>query len=127
MTFRIITVCEKEGAQIESEIWATPGWLKFQQFYLLENNSYLCNLDKKISEDGSYLEYYVDYHDEEAFLAWYEEWKDLYDDLRTQVIENLKSRGVQHTVYWPETSFVLIEDPDARQLTQFQSKLPLPN
>jgi hypothetical protein len=127
MTFRIITVFEKEGAQIESEIWATPGWFKFQQFYLLENNSYLCNLDKKISEDGSYLEYYVDYHDEEAFLAWYEEWKDLYDNLRTQVIENLKSRGVQHTVYWPETSFALIEDPDVRQLIQFQSKLPLPN
>lgn len=127
MTFRIISVFEKEGTQIESEIWATPGWFKFQQFYLLENNSYLCNLDKKISEDGSYLEYYVDYHDEEAFLAWYEEWKDLYIELRTKVLENLKSRGVQHTVYWPGSSSLPTDDPDLHPLDQFQSKLPLPN
>jgi hypothetical protein len=123
MTFRIITVFEKEGTQIESEIWATPGWFKFQQLYLYENNPYMSNLEAKISEDKSYIEYHVDYHDEAAFLAWYEEWKDLYIELRTKVLENLKSRGVQHNVYWPGSSSVPTDDSNLHPLDQFRSKL----
>lgn len=124
MNFQTITVFEKEGAQVEAEIWATPGWFKFSQCFLYENNPYIAKLDQKINEDGSYIEYFIDYHNEEAYLAWYEEWKHIHDELRVKVIENLKSRGIESKLYWPAVDVPPPKDNPVLPITEFVSKLP---
>ena len=102
MTFRTITVFEKPGAQLEAELWATPGWFKFSQCFLYDGNPYISKLDLKSNDEGSYLEYYIEYHNIEAYHAWYDEWKHIHDDLRIKIIDNLKTRGIESQLYWPE-------------------------
>ena len=123
MNFQTITVFEKEGAQVEAEIWATPGWFKISQCFLYENNPYISRLDIKTNPDGSYLELYVDYHTEEAYLAWYDEWKHIHDDLRPKVMENLKSRGIESKLYWPEIQSTIPTYDEVIPIDQFVSKL----
>jgi hypothetical protein len=101
MTFQTISTFEKPGGQIEAELWATPGWFKFSQCFLYEGNPYIARLDLKSSVDGSYVEYYLDYHDENAYRAWHDEWKHIHDEVRFNCFESLKSRGVQIKLYWP--------------------------
>lgn len=124
MEFQTVTVFEKEGAQVEAEIWATPGWFKISQCFLYENNPYISRIDAKSNVDGSYFELFVDYHNEDAYLAWYDEWKHIHDDLRPKVIENLKTRGVDSILYWPEANVPAPQHEKVLPITKFVSKLP---
>lgn len=101
MTFQTVSTFGKTGAQIEAELWATPGWFKFSQCFLYEGNPYIARLDVKFSSDGSYAEYYLDYHDENAYRAWHDEWKHIHDVTRHNCFESLKTRGIQIELYWP--------------------------
>lgn len=103
MEFRTISVFEKQGAQVEAELWATPGWFKFTQCFLYDNNPYISKLDLKISEDGSYVEYEINWHNEEAYTSWYEEWKNIHNDIKPKITSNLKSRGITYYLFWPDT------------------------
>ncbi len=75
MNFTTITVFEKEGAQVEAEMWATPGWFKMSQCFVYENNPYISKMDLKANQEGSYLEVYIEYHSKEEYEAWHAEWK----------------------------------------------------
>jgi len=123
MSFQTITVFEKDGAQIEAEIWATPGWFKFSQCFLYDNNPYVSRLEMKVNNDGSYLEYHLDFHNEDAYQAWHDEWKHIHDDLRPKIIDNLKFRGIGYTLYWPEGNISPPNEEPALAVSQFTTKL----
>jgi hypothetical protein len=124
MTFRTITVFEKPDVQLEAELWATPGWFKFSQCFLYDGNPYISNIDLKLNQEGSYLEYYIDYHNAEAYQAWYDEWKHVHDDLRVKIIANLKSRGIESQLYWPDEDQCPFKEDDVFLASDFTSKIP---
>jgi|LauGreDrversion4_2_1035121.scaffolds.fasta_scaffold915548_2 hypothetical protein len=123
MNFTTITVFEKEGAQVEAEMWATPGWFKMSQCFVYENNPYISKMDLKANQEGSYLEVYIEYHSKEAYEAWHAEWKHIHDELRFKVMENLKTRGIDNKLYWPDQGIPAPENETAYSLDQFVSKI----
>jgi hypothetical protein len=123
MPFRTITTFEKPGAQVEAELWATPGFFKFSKCFIYDGNPYISYIDTKINEDGSYVECYLDYHDIEAYRAWHDEWKHIHDDLRVKIIENLKSRGIETFLFWPDEEKFPIEDTEVISVDKFVSKI----
>lgn len=122
MIFSTVSVFEKPGANMEAEIWATPGWFKFSQCFLYENNPFISKLDMKVSKDGSYLEYLLDYHDESAYQAWHETWKHVHDITRASCFENLRKRGAIIQLYWPGTE--LGGNEIIIPYSEFVSKIP---
>jgi hypothetical protein len=123
MSFRMVTIFEKPGAQVEAELWATPGFFKFSKCFVYDSNPYISKMDLKINEDGSYLEYYIEYHDIDAYRAWYDEWKHIHDDLRSKIIENLKSRGINSKIFWPEEENCPIGYDPVFSLNDFVSRI----
>jgi hypothetical protein len=124
MEFQTISVFEKSGAQIEAELWATPGWFKLTQCFLYDSNPYVSKMDLKSTEDGSYVEYHIYWHNEEAYATWLEEWSTVHNDIKPRVLENLNSREIQHTLYWPETSIEPpVKNDNIVSLDSFVSKI----
>ena len=124
MSFEYIITFEKAGTQIEAELWATPGWFKFSQCWIYENNPYVSKLEANSILDGSYIEIYVGYHNEEAYNAWMDEWRTIHNELRDKIFENLKSRDIDYTIYWPENSEIeSTEKIYIEPLSSFKSKI----
>ena len=124
MSFDYVSTFSKEGTQVEAELWATPGWFKFSQCWIYENNPYIEKIEAKTSSDGSYIEIYVSYYNEEAYKAWRDEWKQIYDELRDKIFDNLKSRGIKYTLYWPDDSIIESEEKElVKPLSSFASSI----
>jgi hypothetical protein len=123
MEFLTISTFEKTGTQIEAELWATPGWFKLTQCFLYDNNPYISKMDLKISDDGSYIEYHIIWHNEEAYNAWFDEWKSVHNDIKPKVINNLKSRGITYTLFWPSSDVEPPPDDITVSLESFTTKL----
>lgn len=124
MPFRTVTTFEKSGSQVEAELWATPGFFKFSKCFAYDGNPYISRIESITNEDGSYIECYLEYHDIDAYRAWHDEWKHIHDDLRTKIIDNLKSRGIESRLFWPEEEKFPIEGTEVISINEFVSRLP---
>ena len=124
MTYRTISVFEKPDVIVEDELWAAPGWAQLVGCFLYDGNPYISKVEKFTNEDHSYLEYHLDFHDEEAYHAWYEEWASAHDTLRSPIFETLRSRGVHIQLYWEGVYLDATNNESVLPITEFVSKIP---
>lgn len=124
MSFQYVSTFEKSGTQIEAELWATPGWFKFSQCWIYENNPYIDKIEAKSSPDESYIEVYVSFHNEDAYKAWFDEWQTVHDELRDKIFENLISRDIKYTIFWPDNATIdSSEKTFVKPLSTFVSRI----
>jgi len=120
MIFRTIATFEKLETNIVDILWNNPHYSQLSTCYLFEGNPYSV-IGHKLSEDNSYIEIYVDYHTEQFYRMWYEEFKDQYVPLIKLSVDSLKEQGVEIHHYFDPIDLSGL--PKNRQLiTSFESR-----
>ena len=93
MIFRTIATFEKTGTNIVETLWKSDHYNKLLECYLFDGNPYSIS-DHKLAEDNSYIEIYVDYHSEQFYRMWYDEFKDTYIPLIKLAFDDFRQQGI---------------------------------
>ena len=115
MIFRTIATFERPETNIMDILRNNPHHSQLATCYLFEGNPYSI-INHKLSEDNSYVEIYVDYHSEQFYRMWYDEFKDRYVPLIKLSVDSLRDRGVVIQHYFD--SIDLPGLPEKRQSIQ---------
>jgi hypothetical protein len=99
MIFRTIATFEKQETNIVDTLWNNPHYSQLSTCYLFEGNPYSI-INHKLLDDNSYVEIYVDYHSEQFYRMWYDEFKDRYVPLIKLSVDSLREQGVEIQHYF---------------------------
>jgi hypothetical protein len=99
MIFRTIATFEKLDSNILDVMSKNTFYIQLLECYLFDGNPYSIS-SNKLSEDNSYIEIYVEYHSEQFYRMWYDEFKDKYISLIRLVLEEFKNLGIDVIQYF---------------------------
>ena len=121
MAYRTICTMEKAGIDVV-DLWESQqGWWDFcEACFLYEGNPYIEPIYQRESDDKSYVEIHVIYHDENFYQLWHDEFKEIHDDWRAKTFKNLEDMGVTINRYWETTD---LSAPGSRPLSEFVCKI----
>lgn len=120
MPFRTVTTFELPESDIYSVLFSTPGMDVVSSCFVLGENPYLDSAEIKISNDRSYMEVHINFHDENNYNSWHDQWASVHDNVRIIAFNLLKNAGVSIERYW-ETSDLAM--PGSRPISEFVSKI----
>lgn len=120
MIFRIVGTFEKPGSKVIEHMWKNTLYIKLLECYLFEGNPYSVS-DYKLSEDESYIEIYLNYHSEQFYRMWYEEFKDQYTPLIKIVFEQFREQGITPQLYFDPIDLPGLPE-DRKPIEQFVSR-----
>lgn len=101
----MIATFEKPGANIVEEIWSCKIYYLLSECFLYDGNPYIEGIHELISDDMSYQEVYIMFHDKNFYDLWFDEFKDVYVAYREQAFSELRKKNVEVVEY--------LEDLDA--------------
>jgi 2-hydroxychromene-2-carboxylate isomerase len=119
--FNTITTFEKDNADLVPILWGIPEFIVLQQLCFGENSPYMSSFEWKNSEGNSYIELYINFHDEATYFAWYDEFGAIHDAYATILEKKLVEQGVVLKRYFDGT--VLIDPVKSMFMADFVSKL----
>lgn len=93
MIFRTIATFEKLETNIVETLWKSSYYNQLLECYLFDGNPYSVS-NHKLSEDNTYIEIYVDYHSEQFYRMWYDEFKDKYVPLIKLAFDEFREQGI---------------------------------
>jgi hypothetical protein len=99
MIFRTIATFEKLDSNILDVMSKNIFYVQLLECYLFDGNPYSIS-SNKLSEDNSYIEIYVEYHSEQFYRMWYDEFKDKYVSLIRLVLEEFKNLDINVDQYF---------------------------
>ena len=120
MSFRTVTTFELPESDIHSILLATPGIDVVSSCFVLGENPYLESFETKTSEDKSYMEVYINFHDEHSYNSWHDQWGSVHDNARSMVYNLLRHAGVSINRYW-ETSDLAASG--SKSISEFVSRI----
>lgn len=85
---------EKPQSNVLEIIWTNKTYYHLSDCFLYENNPYIEGVHEAVSDDLSYVEYVIPFHDKNFYELWFDEFKDVYLGYREQVFADLKKSGV---------------------------------
>lgn len=119
--FITVTTFEKDNTDLVPILWGIPEFIVLQQLCFNEENSpYMSSTEWKMNEVQSYIELYINFHDEPTFLAWYDEFGAIHDAYATILKKKLNEKGVDIKRYFEGTT--LIDPENTRFISEFTSK-----
>lgn len=120
MVFRIIGVFEKSGSNVIELMWKTPQYTELLECYLFDGNPYSVS-SYKLNEDISYAEIYLDYHSEQFYRMWYDEFKDQYVPLIKTVFDRFRAQDIYAQLYFDPIDLPGLPE-DRLPITDFVSR-----
>lgn len=124
MRFRLVTTFEKSGVNIIETLWNIKSYYNVADCFLYEGNPYIEGIYENISEDLSYVEYYIPFHDQNFYELWFDEFKDVFMPYREQAFAELRELGVTITQYWETLDVPGIEGDQPLLMDDFVSRFP---
>jgi hypothetical protein len=123
MIFRSVTTFEKPGSDILDIIWNIKSFNSTSDCFLYEGNPYIDSVDEYVSDDGSYVEYVVQWHDQNFYELWFDEFKDILVPHRHEYYQTIKEQGVQFKEFWSSMDVPGVPD-FALPIDQFTTRFP---
>jgi radical SAM superfamily enzyme YgiQ (UPF0313 family) len=123
MIFRLITTFEKPGVNIIETLWSVKSYYNLADCFLYEGNPYIEGIHENVSDDVSYVEYYIPYHDRNFYELWYDEFKDIFIPYREAAFAELRSMGVEINQYWEELDIAGVGE-GSLPIEEFVSRFP---
>ena len=115
MTYQTVMTVEKPGSNIREIIANSPGWLDIEACFPYD--SPFCQHEERISPDGSYIEFFAIYPDQEVYERWYEAYNEVPNASRTTLLEALESQGCTVHRYYQVTD--LAQPTGVKSLDEF--------
>jgi hypothetical protein len=120
MIFRIVGTFEKPDTKVVELMWGYSPYIKLLECYLFDGNPYSVS-SHRLADDGSYAEMYLNYHSEQFYRMWYDEFKDQYIPLIKEVFDKFRSQGIQAQLYFDPIDLPGLPE-DRKPLTSFVSR-----
>ena len=120
MTYRFVFTAEKPESNVLEVLNACPGWHDVVACF--PPDSPFAQFTEQFSEDGSYAEWQMFFHDREVYELWYDAYKDLHDASREATITFFESQGGTIGLY---NEGVDLSSPERSQpIEEFVSRFP---
>jgi hypothetical protein len=123
MIFRSVTTYEKPGCDILDIVWNIKSFNTVSECYQFEGNPYIDYIDEYVSDDASYVEYHVGWHDQNFYELWIDEFKDIILPYRHEFYQTLTEQGVQFNEFWSSIDAPGVPD-FAMSIDQFTTRFP---
>jgi hypothetical protein len=123
MVFRLITTFEKSGENVIETLWTVKSYYHLADCYIYEGNPYIEDIQERYTDDMSYAEYYVTYHDQNFYELWHDEFKDIYIPSREVAFDQLRKMGVEIKQYWEKIGVAGVDAHDSL-IKDFVSRFP---
>jgi hypothetical protein len=127
MIFRSVTTYEKPGSDILEIIWNIKSFNSLSDCFLYEGNPYIDSINEYISDDISYVEYVVDWHDQNFYELWLDEFKDIVVPYRQDFYQTIKGQGIEFKEFWSSLDAPVLALPDyvvPLSMDQFTTRFP---
>jgi hypothetical protein len=92
------------GFSIIDTIWSLESYRRMSDSFLFQDNHYIECIIENISDDKSFVEYIVPFHDRSFYDMWFREQEENYIPYREQAFADLRSLGVEIKTYIPDLS-----------------------
>lgn len=119
MYFMAVTF-EKPGANVIESIWSSKNYFHLADCFLYDGNPYIEGIHEFLSDDLSYAEYIIPFHDKNFYELWFDEFKDIYLPYRQASFDEFRSKGIVINDYIQ--SFDVGGTDGMKLLTEFVSK-----
>ena len=118
--FITVTTFEKDNTDLVHVLGVISEFTSLQQLCFGANSPYMSSSEWKMTEGNSYIELYIYFHDESAYLAWQDEFGVIHDAYATILKKKLNEQGVDIKRYFEGTTLI---DPDNTLfISEFTSK-----
>ena len=119
----MIASFEKSRSNIQEEVWSCKIFYLLTECFLYNGNPYVDGVHEILSDDMSYKEVYIIFHDRNFYDLWFEEFKDVYVPLREQAFAEFRANGVTVTEYLDELNAGGV-NPGTRLSSEFVTRYP---
>ena len=119
----MIASFEKSRSNIQEEVWSCKIFYLLTECFLYNGNPYVDGVHEILSDDMSYKEVYIIFHDRNFYDLWFEEFKDVYVPLREQAFAEFRANGVTVTEYLDELDAGGV-NPGTRLSSEFVTRYP---
>lgn len=123
--YRMITTFELPGGDALRTLKSVKQWYLLSEFFYWEKtNPYVSGIHELVSDDLSYVEFYVLFHDKEFFELWFELFNNKFLECKVECYNGFKEKGLIIKEYIE--SFDVISEgmqPMSEFVTRFPSKL----
>jgi hypothetical protein len=101
MTYQTVMTVEKSGSKVKEIIANCPDWLDIEACFPYD--SPFCEPGERVSPDGSYIEFFAIYPDQEVYELWYEAYHEIHNTARISVMAYLEAQGCTVNRYYQVT------------------------
>ena len=118
--FITVTTFEKDNTNLVPVLWGILEFAECSRLCFEGNSPYISSSEWKMTEEKSYIELYLKFHDEPTYLAWYDMFGSVHDAYATILKKKLNEQGVDIKRYFEGTTLI---DPDNTLfISEFTSK-----
>ena len=127
MIFRSVTTYEKPGSDILEIIWNIKSFNSLSNCFVYEGNPYVDFINEYVSDDASYVEYVVDWHDQNFYELWLDEFKDVVLPYRQDFYQTIKKQDIEFKEFWSSLDAPVLDLPHPDiplPINQFTTRFP---